>query len=287
MDPRLTALLCAFSAAVADCLTKKCLSNVNIYIVYWVRIGYTIPVLLIWGNLFPFPDLPMGFWLIMIPQVLLESSAGLLYARAIQVSPLSMCIPFMAFTPVFLLLVGYLVLGEIPSVMGCVGVVFVAVGAYMLNLHRTKNGFFDPIKAVFREPGSRMMLMVAVIYTFSASFGKKALSYTTPEFFGIFYMLLVAIVCFPVMLVLSGGKIKAFVAKPVVFLLVGTAMGFMIITHFVAVERMPVAYMIATKRMNLLFSVFFGHWLFREERLIQNALACIIMVLGVFIVAVS
>ncbi len=129
--------------------------------------------------------------------------------------------------------------------------------------------------------------MVAVLYTFSASFGKKALSYTTPEFFGVFYMLLVAIICFPIMLVLSGGKLKAFVAKPVIFLLVGSAMGAMIITHFVAVERMPVAYMIATKRMNLLFTVFMGHWLFKEERLIQNVLACIIMVLGVFIVAVS
>ncbi len=281
------ALISAFSVSIADFLTKKYLSTTSVWVVYWVRIGYAVPFLLITGKLFPFPNLPAEFWMIMIPLVILETCAGILYARAIQISPLSLTIPFMAFTPVFLLGVGYIILGEVPSLMGTSGVVMVAAGAYLLNIHHTKYGILAPVKAVFKEKGSWMMLTVALLYSFSSSFGKKALSFTDPLFYSTFYMTLVAVIDLPVMFALTGYRPRLFFKKPAVYLMVGLAMAGMNLTHFIAVGHMNVAYMIAIKRMNLLFSILWGYWFFGEERIAQNILACIMMIGGVIIISFS
>ncbi len=284
----LVALSSALTVSIADSLTKKYLSGFSVWVVFWVRIAYTLPVLLACGLGRPIPVLPSEFWLPMVPLVICEILAGVLYARALQVSPLSLTIPFMAFSPVFLIVVAYLILGERVSITGMLGILMVAVGAYLLNIHHNKHGILGPIKAVFHEKGSWMMLLVAVLYSFSASFGKKALQYAgDPYFFSWFYMLVVSIVSFPVMFLFSGKKVKRFFSHPKIFLLVGTAMGLMVVTHFVAVQQMPVAYMISLKRMNLVFSVIIGYFVFREERLIQNALACIMMLCGAFLVTIA
>ena len=283
------ALLSAFSVSLADSMTKKYLSGFNMWVIFWVRIAYTIPFLMLFSSYTRMPSMPASFWYYMIPLVIIEIAAGILYVRAIQVSPLSLTIPFMAFSPVFLLVVGYVVLGEKPSPVGLLGILTVSGGAYTLNIHHNKkHGFIGPLKAVFKEKGSWMMLLVAFLYSFSASFGKKALIYCgDPYFFSLFYMTIVAVVSFPLVLFFAKGRVSLFFRKPLIYLLVGTAMGVMVITHFAAVRNMNVAYMISLKRMNLVFSIFLGHWLFSEERLIQNTFACIMMILGAFLVSIA
>lgn len=284
MNWSLIAVLSSFSVAIADCLTKKYLSNVSIWVTYWVRIGYSVPILLLWIDVKRIPSLPPAFWWIMLALVPLETIAGLFYARAIQVSPLSLTIPFMAFTPVFVLGVAYIIVGEAPTPVGAAGVCMVSAGAYLLNLHHRSKGIFAPIRAIFHERGSWMMLIVAVLYSFSASLGKRALRYAEPGFFAGCYMIIVALASFPVMYALSGFRIKLFFNKPVAYFAVGTAMGLMVITHFFAVSHMHVAYMISLKRLNLIFSVLLGYLVFGEERLMQNSIACIIMLIGALII---
>ena len=58
------------------------------------------------------------------------------YLKAIQVSPLGLTMPFLAFTPLFVIGTAWLFLGEVPSAAGVGGVVLVVAGAYALNLHQ-------------------------------------------------------------------------------------------------------------------------------------------------------
>ena len=83
-----------------------------------------------------------------------EVAALFCYLRAIQVSPLSLTMPFMAFTPLFVIGTGWLFLDELPSVAGMSGVVLVVAGAYALNLHQVRRGWAAPMLAVTREKGS-------------------------------------------------------------------------------------------------------------------------------------
>src|SRR5258708_7357825 len=50
-----------------------------------------------------------------------------LYFRALQISPLSLCVPFLSFTPVFLIPSAYVVLGDVPPPLNLLGVLLILI----------------------------------------------------------------------------------------------------------------------------------------------------------------
>ena len=44
-----------------------------------------------------------------------------------------------------------------------------------------------PLKSIYTEKGSRLMLMAAIVYSFTSVMGKGALEYVEPGVFGAFY----------------------------------------------------------------------------------------------------
>jgi uncharacterized membrane protein len=96
-----------------------------------------------------------------------------LYFRALQISPLSLCVPFLAFTPVFLIPTGWVLLGELPSPLKLLGVVLIVVGSLVMHRRLFALGWTAPIKAVIREKGSRYMLLVSFIFSITNPLDKK------------------------------------------------------------------------------------------------------------------
>jgi hypothetical protein len=56
----------------------------------------------------------------------------LLYQTAIELSPLSVTVPYLSFTPAMLLVTAFLLIGEQPSLPGLAGVLVVTAGGYLL-----------------------------------------------------------------------------------------------------------------------------------------------------------
>lgn len=287
MDWLALALLSAFALASADAATKHWLADYRAAELVVIRFGVggllLAPALL----LQPWPALPPAFWGWVAALVPLEFAAMWLYMRAIRTSPLALTVPYLAFTPVFVTLTGYLLLGERVSPAGFVGILLVAVGAYVLNAQKLLAGgagaLWAPVLAVWREPGSRAMLGVAVLYAVTSVLGKGALQYAPPSFFGPFYFALLALITLAFTGWRRSGALLA--RRPGPHLLVGAAMAVMVIGHFLAVERVEVAYMIAVKRTSLLFGILYGALLFRETGLVRHLAGGTLMVAGVFLVA--
>jgi len=63
----------------------------------------------------------------------------LLYQAAIALSPLSVTIPYLSFTPAMLVITAYLLIGERPSPNGLVGVCVVTLGGYLLARSNAHN----------------------------------------------------------------------------------------------------------------------------------------------------
>jgi uncharacterized membrane protein len=61
---------------------------------------------------------------------------------------------------------------------------------------------------------------------------------------------------------------------------IGATYGMMIFFHMIAVSMSNVAYMVSIKRTSLLFSVVFGHFLFKEEKITEKAIGAVIMFIG-------
>ena len=78
------------------------------------------------------PPIPT-FLVYLVLDVVLITCVMWLYFRALQISPLSLCIPFLAFTPVFLIPTGFVLLGEAPSPLKLLGVVLIVVGSMVMH----------------------------------------------------------------------------------------------------------------------------------------------------------
>ena len=272
-------------------MTKKKLAHYSPGELVMVRFGFCALVLSPILLLQPLPAVPMAFWAWVAVLLPLEILAMLLYMRAIRDSPLSLTLPYLAFTPVFAVLPGALILGERLSPQGVAGILLVATGAYLLNAHHALAGhpatWLAPLLAVWRERGSRLMLAVAIIYSVTSVLGKGALRYMPPQTFGPFYFALLG----PLAVVAAGARepraLRALWRRPLWNIALGLLMAAMVLTHFLAIARVEVAYMIAVKRTSLLFGILYGAMLFREQRLAQNLLAGSLMVGGVALIAAS
>lgn len=282
-------LLSALFLATADALTKRYLSDYRAGELVLVRFGVSGLLLLPLVLIQPWPHLPLPFWLWMAGLLPLEILAMWLYMTAIRQSPLSLTLPYLAFTPVFNIVTGYLLLGESVSLTGLSGILLVVAGAWLLNLqHLRHSGGLDllaPFKAITREPSSRLMLIVAALYSLTSVMGKGALQYTEPGWFGPFYFVILGPLAVLVFASRTPSALKILTHWRWAHLGVGVFMAGMVITHFYAIRHIEVAYMIAVKRTSLLFGILYGAWLFREDNLNKNLLAGGLMIAGVYLIA--
>jgi drug/metabolite transporter (DMT)-like permease len=282
-------LLSAFCLATADALTKRYLSHYRASEIVLVRFGVAGLLLLPLLLLQTWPALTLPFWGWVAALLPLEILAMWLYMQAISECPLSLTLPYLAFTPVFNIATGYLFLGESVSGAGLAGILLVVCGAWLLNLDAARAGrrldVLAPFYAIARERGSRLMLGTAALYSLTSVLGKGALQYVSPKFFGPFYFALLALVATTLFASRELRSWSAAGRNMWVHLLVGIFMAGMVLAHFYAIEHIEVAYMIAVKRTSLLFGLVYGAWLFGETGLARNLVAASLMIAGVFLIA--
>lgn len=285
------ASICAISLAAADALTKKWLSDRDAAELTLVRVGLAGLMLLPWLLVHPPGWPPPVFWLWVGAALPLEVLAMVLYVRALRLAPLALTLPFLAFTPVFTAAIGWLLLGERLSLQGLAGVLLVSGGAYVLHLDRVRlkesHSWLSPFAAIRDSRGSRLMLVVALIYGLTSVLGKGAMQYMNGLSFGALYF--AALGGFTVSVVaLARPRALAVLYRPgPKASAVAAAMAVMAFTHFLALESVETAYMIAVKRTSILFGLLFGHWLFGDRRLWQHLGAAALMLCGAALLAFS
>jgi drug/metabolite transporter (DMT)-like permease len=279
------ALICAFSWATVDALSKRGLAGENELVVAWVRVGYAVPFLLLTWPYIEVPPLDTTFWLATAVALPCDIIALLLYIRALKISPMSLTIPFLALTPIFVPLTSFLILGEAPSNLGLTSILLIVAGIYLLNVHTSKQGLWQPLRAIAHERGSLLMIAVALIYSLSSTMGKLAITHSEPVFFGLFYFTLLGIAFSLVVFPRLGRNSRQIFSQPKLFLAIGFFNALMILTHFLAMDLTQVAYMIAVKRTNILFSVVYGYFMFGEQNIGERALGSVLMLLGVLLIA--
>ncbi len=284
------ALLSAFLVASADTLTKKVLSDYSAAELVVVRFVYTALILTPLLFIYPLPTLPLAFWKWIAALLPLEILAMLLYMKAIRDNALSMTLPYLAFSPVFITLTGYVLLGETVSARGFGGILLVVSGAYLLNIksisRQQRGKILAPFRAILTGRGSRLMLSVAALYSVTSVMGKAVLQYVPETFFAPFYFILLAVTALAMFSLPRPQTVRALWRRPGWHVLLGTLLAAMILAHLVAIQMVEVAYMISVKRVSLLFGILYGAFLFKESHPVQHFLAGALMVAGVMLIAV-
>lgn len=280
-------LLTAFSLATSDALTKRALYSRDLYFVAWARLIFSLPVLAVSLLFIEIPTLDRTFWIATLCALPLEITAIILYTKALKVSPMSLTMPFLALTPLFLILISYIILGEKVTFRGGIGILLMAVGSYMLNIHKIKSAFLDPLRAIFRGKGSVLMIIVAFIFSFTSSLGKMAIEHSSPVFFGSFYFIIVTAIFTPIALVKNRGSMSISKSDILPLSSIGITYSMMIIFHMTAISMVSVAYMISVKRTSLLFSIMYGYLLFKEEKIAEKFIGGAILLAGFVLIVFS
>lgn len=287
MDWLALTLTCAFSIAAADITTKWYFPDYSARDLLLIR--FTIPALILmplcW--IFPMPDLPIQFYFLIAILVVLEILAMYLYILAIRDYPLHLTLPYLAFTPIFNILTGYVVLNETISLVGVFGILLIFTSTYILNQQQNIHFWYQftiNIRAIAINRGSQLMILAAGIYSVTSVLSKQAMEFANPLSFGPFYFAVIGTATLILCLTINPKQLKVLVLRPGPTLLLGGLMSIMVITHFLAIAQIEVAYMLSVKRISLLIGILFGAILFKEKNLNRNLVAGLLMVAGVTLI---
>jgi drug/metabolite transporter (DMT)-like permease len=253
-------------------------------------------VLFVISLLHGIPVLDPGFLSAVAVTVGINIIATMLFYRALSISDLSLCIPMLAFTPVFLILTSFLILGEIPSFAGIIGILLVTAGAYLLNLEYNDgrpSSLKTPLRMLAHHRGVQAMLLVAFLYSISVNYDKQVVE-TSDPIFGSAIVLLLLGITFLLCDIWSGTRGSGPMQEQPpgsrkqywVFPAIGLILAFEGITINVAYTMAIVPYVISVKRLAIFFSVLFGGFLLAERPLTGRMMGAGVMIAGAVVIGI-
>lgn len=261
--------------------SKKGLITTDEYIISWSLRFFSFPFLLPLLFFINIPVLGDMFWVALLVSGSLNVVTTILYMKAIKYSDLSITVPMVAFTPLFLLMTSPFIVGEFPALPGLIGVFLIVIGSYVLNIKEKQNGYLFPYRALLNEKGPRFMLIVAFIWSITSNFDKIGIQNSSPIFWVIAINAFVATLLFPTMISRSRNKLDQISTEYKWLLCVGLFSALTLIFQMTALSLTLVVYVIAIKRTSTVMSVLWGSLMFKEKGIHERLLGAVIMILGI------
>jgi uncharacterized membrane protein len=279
-------LLTAFLESMKDVLGKRGLKSIDEYAISWSLRTFSliliVPFLLLTG----IPEIGAAFLPALAIGGGINALTTVLYFKAIKHSDLSITVPMITFTPLFLLMTSPLILGEFPGPLGLAGVLLIVLGSYILNIKQRHRGYLAPFRALLKEKGARYMLIIAFLWSITSNIDKVGVLNSSPAMWLVAVNVLIALVMTPV--VMTGRRERTCLKRNLAFLVpIGLVGSIAMIFQMTAITMTLVAYVISIKRTSAVMSVFFGWLIFREKGIRERLLGAIIMVIGVALIALG
>lgn len=250
------------------------------------------------------PVIGPRFLLAAIITTLLNVIATTLTFRALSSSDISLAVPMLSFTPLFLVGTAALFLGEFPSFIGILGILTIVVGSYILNTAEGHTRITDPFRDMVAHPGVMAMLFVAFLYAVAINFDKIVVQDSDPVFgSGLVFIMLGT--SFAVIWAVSHARVipcsipppqsnttDCQFAEPFsswkYLLMAGILTGFLITIEAVTINTayliQIVPYVISIKRMSIILVVAYGTIVFHEKEIIRRFAGAGMMVLGAVLI---
>lgn len=283
----LPALATALAVSSQEAGVKRFFSDLNVYEMAAYPLAYSFPLFVAAALLVPVPPLDATFAVCFVASIPLNGVAFVLYTRAIQISPLSLTVPYLAFTPAFMIVTGAVFLGEVPSAGGLAGILTLCAGGYILNIDPARWSLFDPLKAVFRETGSWVMLVVSGLFSITAVIGKKGMLHSTPLFFIVVFFGSFALIYLIYLRLVRGIRLRRLLARPGRGLIVGGLFFLHAVLHGWAISLTQASYMISVKRLSVVFGVIYGKLIFQETNIAFRISGAALMALGTALITLT
>jgi drug/metabolite transporter (DMT)-like permease len=226
---------------------------------------------------------PAYYYAVVISGILNIIGLNLIF-RALESSDLSLSMPMLSFTPVFLIGTSYLLLHEVPSAAGIFGICIIVSGSYVLNISTEHEHFLDPVKSMVQNRGSWYMLIVAFLFAASINYDKIAMLNSDPVFGMAFPLLIIPVERDPAP---SAPLPKTAISLRPYFvpaILIAIFISAECVSINVAYTLQIAPYVIAIKRLSIIFMVLYGTILCAEDEIRPRLLGSVLMVGGAVII---
>ncbi|PSB28697.1 hypothetical protein C7B69_09930 [filamentous cyanobacterium Phorm 46] len=275
----------AFFEAVKDVFGKQNLKKSDEYVVAWSLSFFSVIFLIPWVIYTGIPTLNTQFWISLLIGGSINAVATLLYIKAIKLSDLSLTVPLVALTPLFMLLTSPLIVGEYPNFFDYIGIFLIVIGSYLLNIKEKSQGYLAPFKALLNEPGPKFMLIVAFLWSITSNFDKIGVKNSSPIFWLFSLFGTMSILLLPILLHKTPNPGTKILKQLPMLATMGFFNAIGVLCQMQALTLTLVVQVIAIKRTSVLMGVLFGHFIFKEKDIQQRLLGAGIMVLGVFFIS--
>ncbi len=281
----LLAIFSAFFVAIQFALIKHFLKKINVFV---LAAGISLSAaffLMIIAMLQGLPEIKNGFYYAMIGSAVLNFFSTTLYYKALKIIDLSIATPLTSFTPIFLIITSFLMLGEVPSLVGMGGIFLIVFGYYILSLKKNTNNKYEKITVKsFNSRGVWYMLAVAFLYSISSNFDKLAVKNSDPVFGSAMVALLLGLL-FAFVAILKKNEVRIKFRENInKFLLVGAISALSMVAINTAMLIQIVPYVISIKNISILFSVLIGIIVFKEKNAKEKIWGAVIMLAGVMLI---
>lgn len=280
-------LITALAVATRD-VSVKAFRELNPMDIAGIELFWSLPLLTLGLLIIPIPELDGTFWWNFGISFPLNALAYIIYLYAIKQSPLSLSVPFLAFTPVFMLITAPMVLGESINLWGGAGIALIVSGGYVLNINSSTESIWQPFQSFLKEKGAGLMMVVALLFAFTAVVGKKAIIHSSPLFFSyLFFVIFNLLILFGLLLHRGGSKASFILRQPGKGTWLGSLLFFHVSCHGVAISLTTAAYMVAVKRSSILFCVLLSWLVLKEGNRAWRGLGSALMFCGILLISVK
>ncbi len=277
------ALISSITLSLREVAVKKTGKNIPSVFMSWGISFFMFLVFFVLNCFFlNYHTITLQFTGVVFIAAIFDSVATLLYFLAIKEGDLTKTIPMLCFIPVVQLFVTPVLVHENLSLIGISGVLVVVFGSYILNME-TLDGFLSPVKRVFKNKNSMMMLTVAFIWGVSSSFHKIGVTQTDALFWSVSEIGLISLFLFP--FALRSGKSNFSFPNFRKTVWPGIFSTISVLSYYTAISLGPVAYVSSVRRLGVLVSMLIGILFFKEAFHRLNFVGGIIMIAGAGIIS--
>jgi drug/metabolite transporter (DMT)-like permease len=229
-----------------------------------------------------FRPLPLTaeFWTNMVVCAFLAVGANTVLVVALRSADLSVLGPINAYKSVAGLVLGVMLLGEIPTPTGVTGVLLILAGSYFI---------FDRTSGQSR--GIQLRFLAMGLSAAEAVFLKKAILLSSPLTTFVFWCILGAPIAAAAIAIMLRGQLGNELAllrrNWTTYLWLAAATGLMQLATLLTFGKLQVGYSLALFQLSSLIGVFFGYRYFQESNIRKRIIGSCIMIAGATIIVLQ
>jgi drug/metabolite transporter (DMT)-like permease len=282
------ALAAALFQVLRNTAMKRLGHALDEYINVWGRFTFLLPFALLGCVLGGFPTLKAGFvgWCVVFG--VCQTLSTLALSKALKLSEISLVTALWKVSLLILLGMAWVTIGERPTALGVVGVLLSALGVYLLNVHRAKVGFWEPLRVLFTDRGQRYTLLAACFYAPSVITIKQAILASSASMGTLGGYLAASLIMTPVAVATSRQHFASLGRHWKEFVALGLFAALTTISQGYAYTLTLSSYVEAVKQVEIIFAMAIGILAFGEvQRVRESALGAIVMLIGMILLALA